>query len=326
MCWFSDLLYRREAKTSVPIKVEKSIRKMTKIKVDLVNSEHLFYDLLFGDRAQESSENNEIEKLIIDRVSEVLINPNGVRFESFPKALQETLDKIDADCSVDEIQCSLERDPVLSADVVRLANTAQFNRNIIRITNLKLAINMVGLSSLKQIVTAASVAKMMQVSPLYFKLFGEKIWLHSINTAQISEKMARHRGDVDPYTAFFVGIIHDIGKIAIFGQLVGAIQEGKPDSEPGSLHFRKVMTSLSKQLTFNIVRSWQLPSEIVEPIKQHIVYKTVAPSNPLTSILIEAKLISELSLLYKEMMLDDDQVKAIFEKNGIEDKWLELVF
>lgn len=325
MSWFTELLDRGvKEKEAAPIS-KPVTEPVKKVSVDLINSEHLFYDLLFGDTAKTSSRNEVVEKAIIDRVSEVLINPKNIRFQSFPKALKDTLDKIDSDEDIKNIQKSLEQDPILASDVVRLANSGAFSNSSNQVTSLQVAISRVGFHNLKQLVTAAVMERMMtKVSPLYFKLFGEKIWQHSLLTARICEQKAKQIG-YDPYSAFFIGVIHDVGKIAIFSELVDAVQKAEEDSEPGSLYFRKVMTSLSKQLTYNIVRSWELPQAIIEPIKQHIVVGKVQSDNKLVDILVESKLISELNLLYLEDMISLDEAALIFEKRGYDESNIEFL-
>ena len=325
MSWFTELLDRGvKEKEAAPIS-KPVTEPVKKVRVDLINSEHLFYDLLFGDTAKTSTRNEVVEKAIIDRVSEVLINPKNIRFQSFPKALKDTLDKIDSDEDIKNIQKSLEQDPILASDVVRLANSGAFSNSSNQVTSLQVAISRVGFHNLKQLVTAAVMERMMtKVSPLYFKLFGEKIWQHSLLTARICEQKAKQIG-YDPYSAFFIGVIHDVGKIAIFSELVDAVQKAEEDSEPGSLYFRKVMTSLSKQLTYNIVRSWELPQAIIEPIKQHIVVGKVQSDNKLVDILVESKLISELNLLYLEDMISLDEAALIFEKRGYDESNIEFL-
>ena len=327
MSWFTELLHRGvkdfyDQPKALEIVVPQPRQR---VKVDLVNSEHLFYDLLFGDTIETSEKNEKIERAIIDRVSEVLINPKKINFQSFPKALKDTLDKIDKDADIKDIQQSLEQDPILVSDVVRLANTAALNSSSTQVTSLQVAISRVGLQSLKQVVISATFERMMtSVSPIYFKLFGEKIWQHSLLTAKICEQKAKTVG-IDPYTAFFVGIIHDVGKIAIFSELVDAVQQQGTEGELGSLYFRKVMTSLSKQLTYNIVRSWQLPKTIIDPIKQHIVVAKVPTEGRLVNILVESKLISELSLLYNDKLINLDEAALIIEKRGLASHNIEFI-
>lgn len=326
MSWFTELLDRGvKEKTTAPPISKPVAETVNKVKVDLINSEHLFYDLLFGDTAQTSSRNEMVEKAIIDRVSEVLINPNNIRFQSFPKALKDTLEKIDNDDDIKDIQQSLEQDPILASDVVRLANTGAFSKSSNQVTSLQVAIARVGFHNLKQLVTAAVMERMMtKVSPLYFKLFGEKIWRHSLLTARICEQKAKEIG-YDPYSAFFIGVIHDVGKIAIFSELVDAVQKADGVGEPGSLYFRKVMTSLSKQLTYNIVRSWELPQAIIDPIKQHVVVGKIGTEDKFVEVLVESKLISELNLLYLEDMITLDEAALIFEKRGYSESNIEFL-
>ncbi len=320
MSWFTELLHRGVKDVDPPLATKQNVptnnEPVRKVKVNLVNSEHLFYDLLFGDTVDISSQSDAVERAIIDRVSEIIINPKSINFQSFPKALKDTLDKIDNDADIKDIQSSLEQDPILASDVVRLANTVAFSSSGVQITSLQVAVSRVGLESLKKVVTAAVFERMMTtVSPIYFKLFGEKIWQNSLLTAQIAELKAKQAG-VESYTAFFVGIIHDVGKIAIFSELVDAVQQHSGGCEPGSLSFRKVMTSLSKQLTYNIVRSWELPQEIVMPIKQYVVFDKIPTDDKLVNILVESKLISELHLLYKEKLISLDEIALIIEKRG----------
>lgn len=325
MSWFTELLHRGVKEKEVAPPPQQLVEEVKKVKVDLVNSEHLFYDLLFGETAESSNRNEVVEKAIIDRVSEVLINPKNIKFQSFPKALKDTLDKIDQDADIKEIQQSLEQDPILASDVVRMANTGAFSNTSNQVTSLQVAISRVGLTNLKQLVTAAVMERMItKVSPLYFKLFGEKIWQHSLLTARICEQKAKLIG-YDPYSAFFIGVIHDVGKIAIFSELVDAVQNAGDGSEPGSLYFRKVMTSLSKQLTYNIVRSWQLPQPIIDPIKQHVVFGKVGTEDKFVAVLVESKLTSELNLLYKEDMISLDEAALIFEKRGYDESNIEFL-
>lgn len=108
----------------------------------------MFYDLLFGDTTEISVKNEQIERAIIDRVSEVLINLKKINFQSLAKALKETLDKIiDKDADIKDIQQSLEQDPVLASDVVRLANTTAFSGSSVQVVSLQMAISTIGLHS-----------------------------------------------------------------------------------------------------------------------------------------------------------------------------------
>lgn len=336
MSWFKDLM-NKGVKEPVPIikkeisptnsrttAAQKNTVSHSKVTVDLINSEHLFYDLLFGKEADTLEIENSLELQIVESVGDWLINSSKMKLEPFPKALKEALQKIDSGASLEQVEQSLQQDPIMASQVVKLANSAAFKRATKEVNSLKMAMSFVGMDSLKQIVTAASIGGVMKVSPIYFKLFGEKVWQHSLTTAKFCEAAAKEQG-LDPYAAFFVGLIHDIGKIAVFKALVDAIQQAMPGVQPGSVHFRKMMSSMSKQLTVNIVRDWDLPAVIIEPLQQHMTYKAMSEPPALTKILVESKLLSEISLLLEAKLITLLDAELILIKHNIEPSKIELL-
>lgn len=330
MSWFNELM-NRGAKEGI----SKSHPKKTKIiavadqtetvaiNVDFIYSENLFYDLLFGKESSSENIANDLELKIVDDVTQLLNNPNNVIFEPFPKPLKDALDLIDREASMIEMEVCLQQDPKLASEIVRLANSPAFKCSRQQIISLKTAINFVGIDSLKRIVITASLSSMMKVCPIYFKLFGEKTWFHSLNTANICKELAliQHQ---DPDVAFFIGLIHDVGKIAIFNALVNQIKSTIPGSQPGSLYFRKLMTNMSKQLSVTIVKTWQLPELVAETLEQYCYYGERENLEPLTNILAEGKLISEVSLLLKYQLIDQLDAETILINHDIDIDKLSL--
>ncbi len=333
MSWFSNLMNRVRVKEdtsirSLPVKVEATVAIVKKesipIKIDFINSEHLFYDLLFGQQANSTGIENSLELKVVEKVTELLLKPNNVIFEPFPKLLKDALDLIDKQASVLEIEACLQQDPKMASEIVKLANSPVFKCAKQEVKSLKMAINFVGIESLKQIVTTASLSSVMKVSPIYFKVFGEKIWQHSLNTANVSQQLAVAYGQ-DADVAFFVGLIHDVGKIAIFNTLVNEIKLSIPGTQPGSLSFREMMTTISTKLSVTIVKGWDLPEEIVKTLKQYSYVDMIDEPDILTKILVEAKLISEVSLLLKSQLISELDAEVILSQQDIDYKKLSLV-
>ena len=299
-----------------PDNVDAITAEASTIHPDLINSEHLFYDLLFGDDADSLEAENSLEQEVIQRIGEQLLEPQTMTFESFAIPLAGAMTKIGNDAPLDQIELSLEQDLVLAANIVKLANTAAYNGSECEVTNLKMAIDFIGLTALKQIVTVASAVSVMKVCPIYYKVFGEKIWRHSVITAKLCKWAAIEQG-ADPYAAYFVGLIHDLGKVAIFKVLVDAMQSASPSLKPGSIHFRKMITSMSKQLTLSIVRYWKLPSAVIEPLAEHVNYKKLPTPLPLTKILVDSSLMSELALLLEAEKISELDVTMILMSHDI---------
>jgi hypothetical protein len=82
---------------------------------------------------------------------------------------------------------------------------------------------------------------------------------------------------------------------------------------------------MSKQLTVNIVRDWDLPAVIIEPLQQYMTYKAMSEPSALTKILVESKLLSEISLLLEAKLITLLDAELILMKHNIEPSKIELL-
>lgn len=79
-------------------------------------------------------------------------------------------------------------------------------------------------------------------------MFGEQLWEHSVTTAVWAKQLAREAGS-DPDLAYFLGLIHDVGKIALFKIIIGEMNSCDPEFKPSSKLFRQMMTKHSVRLS-----------------------------------------------------------------------------
>jgi putative nucleotidyltransferase with HDIG domain len=117
----------------------------------------------------------------------------------------------DPDSSVEDLRRVLENDPALAARILKLANSAIFGFSR-RIETLQHAISLVGFRSVKTMVMAASIKGV-------FKRFGlteRMLWEHSTMAGAVASQLAGYGEiDIDREEAFTVGLLHDLGKIAL---------------------------------------------------------------------------------------------------------------
>lgn len=131
---------------------------------------------------------------------------------SVPSVVAEVAGLVeDPDASVDDLRKVVENDPALAARILKLANSAIFGFSR-RIETLHHAIAMVGFRSVKTMVMAASMKGV-------FKRFGlteRLLWEHSTMAGAVASQLAGYKEiDCDREEAFTVGLLHDLGKIAL---------------------------------------------------------------------------------------------------------------
>jgi HD-like signal output (HDOD) protein len=267
---------------------------------------------MFG-KARSSASSEEVEQKIQQALKSALqnvedITQNVVQLPALLQQIDRELAK--EDYQADKVAALIEQDPVIAARVLKLANAPAYKPAGSDIVDLQQAVAYIGGKLIQQFVITAAIRQMSDTPPIYFKMFGRQIWRHSQQTALIARALA-HDAGVDAAAAYLTGLIHDIGKIAIFRILVDVLRSSHPDMTPSSSLFRQALTSSSLKLSFGIAQSWQLPEEISLALRDQYLSPMMAETPALSRVLYQANLYSELIMLLDKSMIDTDMCAAI---------------
>ena len=124
--------------------------------------------------------------------------------------LQQALDN--PDCHIDAAAKLVMADPLLSARTVAIANSAAYNRSGNEITNVKVAVSRLGFRTLKSLVASVIVRQLdSKITNPQLKAKAAQLWEHSAHVSALAQVIAKHVTKVDPDTAMFAGIVHEIG-------------------------------------------------------------------------------------------------------------------
>ena len=140
----------------------------------------------------------------------------------------------DPDCSIDGLAKLVQADPVLAARVVAVANSVVYNRSGRAVDDVRSAVSRLGFNTLRVLAAAVVVRQMesMAGTPAHRKL-ALALWEHTAHVAALAQVIARRVTRVNPDTAFFAGIIHEIGGFYLIAR--GGAYPGLLDSPNGSL-------------------------------------------------------------------------------------------
>jgi HD-like signal output (HDOD) protein len=288
---------RQQKKTSLPpITPIVNITKTQAIESQ-VDLSALFYSLLFANQqtADTGSANN-LERHVIQQIELVLSSPQEIAETvlKLPSKIIE-LDKKLADDQIDtpELIQLIEQDPLLCIEVLKLCNSPAFKRAKNDVTSIQQALIQVGRQQLRQFITTCIAREMIDIKPIYFRRFGADIWRHSMQVAFLASELAspEQRDSV-----FLLGLLHDVGKIAIFKLLVDAFYQAEPGEQPNSVLFKQVMTTKSLTLSALLAKYWQLPQHF-ETLLSILANTHFKPNHDVALVIWKANIISECSML-----------------------------
>lgn len=116
--------------------------------------------------------------------------------------------------STSEIESIMSNDQSLTTKVLRLANSAYYAIPG-GVTNLQRAIAYIGYDAIQQLVLSASIMNALDVkAAAYFE--PSQFWKHSLGVAMAAETTAKFVHHKTPSDLFTCGLVHDMGKVAMF--------------------------------------------------------------------------------------------------------------
>ncbi len=160
------------------------------------------------------------------------------------------------------------RDPVITARVLSIANAAALGgRNPRELHDMQVAVSMIGLSRVREIVLAVSLAKFSQESRM-----SSFFWEHSIAVGVAAQELAREAHfSVD--LALVGGLLHDIGQLwmARFYPLeFQMVRMALETSERDVLEVERAYFGMDHCMVGRILASfWKLPPAVVEAVAHH---------------------------------------------------------
>lgn len=208
----------------------------------------------------------EITSVIKDRIL------NDVRsLPTFPENVLELQAMCgNPDTRIDDISSRIILDPSLTADVLKLSNSAGFITGR-RIRKINEAVMVIGFHNLNSILMAAASRKILDKRYRKF----EQIWDHCNRTAYIARFIAMERGfSKIADSAFISGLLHDIGKIVLLATDVGLVNQIADMVENRKIRSSTILEEVAIGISHStigalIAELWNFPEELTESIRYH---------------------------------------------------------
>ncbi|NOT33307.1 MAG: HDOD domain-containing protein [Candidatus Eisenbacteria bacterium] len=204
------------------------------------------------------------------------------RLESGPielPLLPETATAVLAACRRDEsgtreVAQIMQRDPALTANVLRIANSALYSRGA-AIVSLPHAVGRLGISTVGEI-AAAAVMRTTLFTNAPEEVSIEELWRHSACCANWAREIARYRRH-SVEGAFLAGLLHDVGK-PVLHHLIAQDNAHARHAIPIEVT-RRVVEDMHGEIGGLLAERWNLAEWIAIAIAHHH-HPENAPSHP----------------------------------------------
>lgn len=178
----------------------------------------------------------------------------------------------DEKSSMQDFEKVLKPDPSLTANLLRLANSAYFARRR-EVSSVRQAVAMLGIERVFEIAASASFTKVLPKKIPGYEIEAESYFLHCLAVGAMAEQLSTMiqvpAGDM----IFTAGLLHDIGKLAIGSFLLKdpkAVREALLDRDVQFITIEKeIVGTTHEEVGALMLEEWELPAALGCAVRWH---------------------------------------------------------
>jgi putative nucleotidyltransferase with HDIG domain len=164
-------------------------------------------------------------------------------------------------------------DPALAASLIRTVNSAALGVRR-KITSVAEAVSFLGYSMVRSLVIRMRLQQVMPARDARAAYDAEDLWVHALAVAYAAEALADRCAGLDRGFVCTLGLLHDIGKLAInsyFPSSAEEIRTASPERPEESFldRERRVLGADHAEIGAMLAAHWKLPADLVEAIRWH---------------------------------------------------------
>lgn len=214
-----------------------------------------------------------------------------------------------------ELSKAITLDPAVTAQVLRLANSAYYGQGG-KVSDVTKAVILIGFAEISHALMALSLASLFVRKDAPEIIDRAAFWEHALSCSVIAGQMVRPAGVGDPHQVLVAGLLHDLGKLVMAyympEEYAGILRRAAAERCAIRDIEREVLGNNHALLGEAIARRWKLPVEISRCIRYHHVPLSVENLDHATVALV--RLICAADALCKAASLGfsgDDLVEEI---------------
>jgi HD-like signal output (HDOD) protein len=174
-------------------------------------------------------------------------------------------------CSLVTVGEAIEKDPDLTARLLRLANSSFYGFSS-RLSTVAEAISLIGIQQVQDLIVASSIVERFTgVADEFVSM--ESFWRHSLACGIGARLLALERRLPKADKFFVAGLLHDVGRLVLFAEAPQAAQKVFDLYGKERLLLReaevKVLGYDHQQIAEALLKHWKYPMNLVQAVAYH---------------------------------------------------------
>ncbi len=226
------------------------------------------------------------------------IDPNY--FPRRPALMPQLLQAVnDPSTASDKLSRMIAHDPVLTADVLRLANSSLYRTSPAPIETIQRAIVVCGVDALKGILATAMLRPVFRASRTNFPRLPRMLWDRTERAARAAELFAAAMHPQDRFEAQLIVLLSALGPLVVYSAALDGYSRA-PNLSPNPTLFVDLVDTWGPQMSLRIARDWETSPRLVAALEK-------SDRDTLAAALHVGELLGTLSLLESQTVISRDE-------------------
>jgi HD-like signal output (HDOD) protein len=219
----------------------------------------------------------------------------------------------DPNSSRQKIVATIAIDPMMSARVVQMANTAKYYQGS-EVSDLATAVSRVGTTIVKRLAIEVALKQLSSCKGiLEYHELSRTIWLHSLEVASAANVIAQEFDGINPYEAEFAGLVSNLGA---FYLLYRAAMY-----EPIAVDREKVKSIVSRyyeEAGLKILKHLDMPIDIMDAVETSPLEGYFLDRIPrsMREVVYIARIMADAKYLWRNIHHQENMVGSVFMELG----------
>jgi len=211
--------------------------------------------------------------------------------------------------TVEQLAKLVGAEPLMSAKIIRMANSVALNPSGREIADVKSGIIRVGMEAVRTVSFAVAMEQLLKSKQMQaFEGISKKLWEHSSHVAALCRVLARKIAKINGDEAMFAGLVHDIGVFYLMSRAANF-----PELVQDRAELYGLLVGWHDNIGHALLSALGQPESILVAVQEHEVDREVSEIKTLSDVLYVANKIANRSSSWRDPEFDSGVDTSMLE-------------
>ncbi|MDX9945623.1 MAG: HDOD domain-containing protein [Azonexus sp.] len=219
----------------------------------------------------------------------------------------------DPNLSVDQLARLVGAEPLMSAKIIRMANSVALNPSGREVADVKNGIVRVGMEAVRTVSFAVAMEQLLKSKQMQpFEGLSRRLWEHTAHVAALARVLARKVARINGDEAMFTGLVHDIGVFYLMSRAAGF-----PELVADKAELHGLLVGWHDNIGHALLTALGSPEQVVLAVQEHETDREIKAVRSLSDVIYVANKIANRTSSWRDpeydAAIDTSMLEELFD-------------